>query len=139
MDLWAGDEGMMLGGRNPHVGFLGEDREGLRARFWQGGMERKSLKRQGWVWAEVSLSGLEVQVLPALFAAAEGRSFWHLFLLFTPNQLRGRAEGFAVCSLPFPSSRPSLLNPLYSLCFYLCLTSKYLLSLSARAFSSPTA
>lgn len=54
-------------------------------------------------------------MLPALFAAAEGRSFWHLFLLFTPNQLRGRAERFAVCSLPSPSSRPSLLNPLYSL------------------------
>lgn len=75
----------------------GESWESLER--WDG----EEINSQGWVWADLSLSGLDVQVLQAVSAAAEGRSFWHQFLLFTPNQLKYRAEEFAgsaLCSLP---------------------------------------
>lgn len=54
VNLWVGAD---VGGTNPCVSSLGEALE------------------PGLVWAELSLSGLDAQVLPALFAAAEGRSF----------------------------------------------------------------
>lgn len=106
VNLWAGDEGMMLGGRNPCVGSLGKDREGLSnggnlGSLWRGNHSRaragfgQTCPCQVWMFRCSKLCLLQ----------QKEEAFGINFFSSPPNQLKYRAEdsaGSALCSLPSP-------------------------------------